>query len=349
MKMRETIFFLCFALAIVSGAAAAGEKPYFKVEPVFQYDESHPENHSSSLAEMPNGDLLATWFAGSSEGLPDVALWSSRKPAGSNEWTKPAPLVDEPGRPEGNSVLFTDSKGKVWLFFVRKYDPKWDAWDKTKIFLQTSRDSGYTWTEPRVLEERLGWIIRNGVLELPGGRLLLPVYTDAEPKRSLMWISGDGFKTWEQRDVPVTIPGNIQPAFVHTGGDTLLMFARHYTVPGKIFFARSEDMGKTWTKPKKMKFKNPDSGIDAIGLKSGAIVLAYDDSMLVRWPLCIAMSEDKGKTWPFNKTIETEYMEFSYPYLIQTKDGLIHMIYTAYDRQFLKHAVFNEAWLKSKE
>ena len=65
--------------------------------------------------------------------------------------------------------------------------------------------------------------------------------------------------------------------------------------------------------------------------------------------LCVAMSVDGGRTWPCIKTLETEYMEFSYPFLKQAKDGRIHMTYTANDREFIKHAEFNEAWLKSKD
>lgn len=351
-KMRATrhiLFMICLILSLAAAPQAEEEKPFFNSEPIFSFDESRPSNHSASLAEMPNGDLLATWFGGSSEGLADVAIWSSRRKAGSNEWSEPAVLVDEPGIPEGNSVLFTDSKGKAWLFFVRKFDPRWDAWDKVKIFLQTSEDNGHNWTEPRLLLDEMGWIIRNGVTELPDGRLLLPVYTDAEPMRSLLWISGDGFKTWEVREAPVTKPPNIQAAYVHPGGERLLMYARHHTVPGRIWFSYSKDLGKTWMKPKKMKFPNPDSGIDAVGLKSGAIVLAYNDSPLSRTPLVVALSDDGGRKWPYKKTVENEVMEFSYPFMIQARDGRIHLIYTANDRKFIKHAEFDETWLKSEQ
>lgn len=164
--------------------------------------------------------------------------------------------------------------------------------------------------------------------------------------RSLLWISGDGFETWETREAPVTKPPNIQPAYVHLGEERLLMYARHHTVPGRIWFSVTNDMGKTWMEPKKMKFPNPNSGIDAIGLKSGAIALAFNDSPLSRTPLVVALSEDGGRKWPHKKTIESEVMEFSYPFMIQAKDGSIHLIYTANDRKLIKHAEFNEAWLK---
>lgn len=348
--MIFTMFILIACEAYLSPVAALasteGEKPIFKVEPVFSFDESRPANHSSTIAQMPNGDLLVTWFGGSSEGKPDVALWSARKPAGADAWNKPAPIVDEPQVPEGNSVLFTDSKGTVWLFFVRKYDPKWDAWDKTYLFIQTSNDSGFTWTEPRKITDQMGWMVRNNISEMPDGRLLLPIYHEASPVQCLLWLSGDGFKTWEERRVPVTKPESEQPAYVYMGGEKFLMYARHVSVPGKIWSARSDDLGKTWFDIKKTKMPNPDSGLNAIRLKSGALVLAYNDSGFYRTPLTVALSTDDGKTWPWKKNLETEKKEFSYPFLIQSRDGNIHLVYTADDRRIIKHAEFNEAWLK---
>ena len=98
-----------------------------------------------------------------------------------------------------------------------------------------------------------------------------------------------------------------------------------------------------------MKFYNPDSGINAIALKSGAIVLAYNNNPWDRTPLNLAMSEDGGKSWPYTKTLETRNMEFSYPFMIQDSDGIIHITYTSDGRKFIKHAEFNEAWLKNDQ
>src|SRR5688500_6720667 len=45
--------------------------------------------HSSAICALPSGDLLAVWYGGSREGAPDVALFTSRLPAGKSEWSKP--------------------------------------------------------------------------------------------------------------------------------------------------------------------------------------------------------------------------------------------------------------------
>lgn len=322
--------------------AASEEKSYFETEPIFDFDESHPENHASTIARMPNGDLLVTWFGGTKEGLPDVALWAARRPEGSKTWSKPERIVDNPGMAEGNSVLFTDSKGKVWLLYVVKFGEGRTDWGKSNLLVQTSGDSGFNWSEPRKVT--CSCAIRNNITELPDGRLLLP---SSSQLQSSVCISGDGFRTCEEYTAPKTKPGNNQPAVVSLGGGRMVLFARHFGEGGKVWMSISSDWGKTWRKPKKTKFKNPDSGINAIALKSGAIVLAYNDNAWDRTPLSVALSEDGGKTWPYIKILESRFMEFSYPFLIQDSDGIIHLTYTSDGRKFIKHAEFNEAWLKN--
>jgi len=331
---------LC-ALMISMTYDISAEAPFFEAAPIFDFDESHRENHASTIAQMPNGDLFVTWFGGTKEGMPDVALWASRRPEGSKTWSKPAPLVDNQGLAEGNSVLFTDSKGKVWLLYVVKFSEVRNDWGKSKLFLQTSLDNGYNWSEPR--QVTCNCAIRNNITELPDGRLLLP----STGSQSSVCISGDGFRTCEVYEAPKTKPANNQPAIVSLGDGRMLLFARHHNEGGRIWMSTSDDWGRTWLKPWKTKFKNPDSGISAIALKSGDIVLAYNDNAWDRTPLNIALSEDGGKSWSYKKTLESRFMEFSYPFLIEDADGIIHITYTSDGRRFIKHAEFNEAWLKN--
>jgi predicted neuraminidase len=347
---KSAAFAVVFLFTVISSAvfyASETEEPFFRSEPIFTFTDKHPENHASTIAEMPNGDFLSTWFGGSHEGMPDVAIWSARMKKGSAEWSDPVKIIDDPEHAEGNSVLFTGDDGKVLLFYVVKFDQRWDAWEASKIYERTSDDNGYSWSEPRVLADKTGWMIRNNIVRLPGGRFLLPTYTEIS-RESLGWISGDGFRTWEEFKVPVTEPANSQPAMAYLGGTRLIMAARHWGIPGNIWMSFSDDLGKTWLAPRKTRFKNPDSGINMIALKSGALILAYNDNAWVRTPLCVSMSEDGGRTWPYKKSLEKASAEFSYPFLIQSADGHIHLTYTSDGRKFIKHAEFNEEWLKTK-
>src|SRR5690348_1824864 len=77
----------------------------------------HPnDSHASNLLVLDNGDIVCTWFTGSGEGNPDTNVVFSRLAAGSNEWTRPIQLSDDPERSEQNPVLFQAPDGKLWLF-----------------------------------------------------------------------------------------------------------------------------------------------------------------------------------------------------------------------------------------
>ena len=72
---------------------------------------------------------------------------------------------------------------------------------------------------------------------------------------------------------------------------------------------------------------NPDSGIDAVSLRDGRALLAYNPSREARTPLCLALSRD-GLSWRNVVTIEDGIGEYSYPALIQGRDGVLHLTYT---------------------
>ena len=84
-------------------------------------------------------------------------------------------------------------------------------------------------------------------------------------------------------------------------------------------------------------------------LKSGRVLLAYNDTEHdARTPFNIIQSTDDGATWGDMKVLEQDWGEFSYPCLIQSSDGMVHLTYT-YRRFSIKHTTFDEGWLVTKE
>ena len=111
-------------------------------------------------------------------------------------------------------------------------------------------------------------------------------------------------------------------------------------------FAKSKDAGQTWSELKALEAKNPNSGIDAMTLADGRHVMVYNDTDRGRSPLNVAVSKD-GETWENAVTLEDERGgEFSYPAVIQAKDGKIHVTYT-WKRLKVRHVVIDGGKLKA--
>ena len=80
-------------------------------------------------------------------------------------------------------------------------------------------------------------------------------------------------------------------------------------------------------------------------LRDGRQLMVYNHSTKGRSPLNVAASAD-GKVWQSALMLEDEPgKQFSYPAVIQTKDGLVHITYT-WKRERIKHAVLDPLKLK---
>src|SRR5436190_554452 len=121
--------------------------------------------------------------------------------------------------------------------------------------------------------------------------------------------------------------GIIQPSVVSLGGHNLRFYARSTARTGKICVADSNDDGVTWTQAHPINLPNPNSGIDAVTLRDGRIVLVYNHSDKGRTPLDLAVSRD-GEHFEMFRVLEREPGEYSYPALIQGSNGDLHMTYT---------------------
>ena len=104
------------------------------------------------------------------------------------------------------------------------------------------------------------------------------------------------------------------------------------------------DGGATWSPMEATKLPNPSAGTDAVTLKDGRQLLVYNHSDRDRKSpgrglLNVAISRD-GKSWKPVLTLENQKGEFSYPAVIQTGDGLVHISYT-YNRKSVKYVVLD--------
>jgi predicted neuraminidase len=97
---------------------------------------------------------------------------------------------------------------------------------------------------------------------------------------------------------------------------------------------------KSWSPLKKTSLPNPNSGIDAVILNDGRALLVYNPTNNDRSPISVAVSRE-GAEWKNVLTLEHEAgSEFSYPAVIQSRDGLVQITYT-WKRQRIRHVVLD--------
>ena len=118
---------------------------------------------------------------------------------------------------------------------------------------------------------------------------------------------------------------------------TLVALSR--TRQGCISQVISKDMGEKWSKMKCTKLPNPNSGIDGVTLMDGRHLLVYNHTTKGRTPLNVALSKN-GKKWKKILSLEENPGEYSYPAIIQSSDGIVHITYT-WKRQTIKYVVLN--------
>jgi predicted neuraminidase len=197
------------------------------------------------------------------------------------------------------------------------------------------------------LAQRLGWQPRCKPTVLRSGRIVLPLYSDTYSV-SLMALSDDGGQTWFASR-PLAGFGNIQPAVLQRKDGSLVAYMRENGPFDRIRVAESRDDGMLWGPVGTVDLPNPGSGLDALRLASGNWMLIYNDTLRGRNQLAVSLSADEGQTWPWTRHLEKQPSgQFHYPAIIQGRDGTVHAVYSYFVEggKSMKHAAFNEAWVK---
>ena len=305
--------------------------------------------HASTIAETDRG-LVVAWFAGTEEGNTDIGIWISRKEDGA--WTSPLEVANgiEPSNeqhPSWNPVLYFDPQTTELLLFY-KVGPSPRAWWGV---LKKSGDGGKTWSKPTKLPEDIVGPVRNKPVLLADGQLLCPSSSEDHGWRIHFETTLDLGTTWE-----TTGPINngkqisaIQPTILIHPNEILQALCR--SKRSGIVESWSMDGGQTWSDLKPTTLPNPNSGIDGVTLKDGNHLLVYNPTSTpegewggARSPLAVTVSKD-GKEWQKSLTLEKDEGEYSYPAVIQSSDGLIHITYT-WQRARIKHVVLDPTRLK---
>lgn len=175
----------------------------------------------------------------------------------------------------------------------------------------------------------IGWMTRIKPLLLDSSKILLPLYSDGY-NFSLLAISDDDGNTWYS-SMPIVGRGNVQPALALKKDGTIAAYMRdNGDAPSRVQVSESTDKGKSWSAATKTNIPNTAS-VELLVLKDGKWAFIGNDIEDGRHRLSLYISEDEGKTWKWKYYLENEPAgkgSFSYPSLIQSIDGLLHITYS---------------------
>lgn len=346
---------------IAARPAKIPDKPKFPgyVSEEFIYNKApFPQCHASTIVETPRG-LVAAWFGGTKEKDPDVGIWTSYKDGGSwsspKEWANGIQHADL-RYPCWNPVLFQPPGDQPLMLFFKVGPNPADWWGEMMV----SYDAGRSFRNRIRLPEAIHGPVRSKPILLPDGKLLCPSSTEhgGDWRMHYEILSnldapeiGKSWKRVEPKEQPFQV---IQPSFLTYPDGTIQALMRSKNE--KVIESSSKDGGLTWSPMEATSLPNNNSGIEALTLKDGRHLLLYNhiggnrpdrkDGWGKRNVINLAISED-GKEWKAAAIIEkADKGEFSYPAMIQTEDGLVHMTYT-WMRKKVKHVVVDPAGLKA--
>ncbi len=198
---------------------------------------------------------------------------------------------------------------------------------------------------------RMGWQTRNKPFITESGRMIVPLYSDGF-SFSIMAYTDDWGENWKS-STPLIGSGNIQPAIAQTRSGELVAYMRDNGPPPKrLHVSRSADNGETWSLVQDSELHNSGTSCDIVTLENGNWVLINNDTETGRHRLTLSLSEDGGKTWPWNRSVEDdESARFHYPAIIVGEGGVFHITYSYFqenNRKSIKYAITNEEWIRGQ-
>lgn len=316
-----------------------------------------PSVHGANVIETLNGGLLATWFGGSREGGKDVVLWGADFSPSSLSWSTPRRIASPAStqatlgryiKTVGNSVLVRGEQGELWLFYVTV---SVGGWAGSSLNLILSPDDGKTWDAPRRLITspffNISTLNKAAALHYSDGTIGLPVYHEFIGKfAELLHIDNTGRVLNKTRITHGR--HSIQPLVLPLGPQQALALMRDTgPAPGRVLVSRSVDAGQHWMADERLPLPNPDSAVAGLRRPDGSLLLVFNDTESGRGSLALAVSRDQGHSWYTVKHFEQSgdgKSEFSYPYLIRSSNGTMHLLYT-WNRKRIRHISFNDKWV----
>ena len=243
------------------------------------------QSHAANLMPLPDGALGCVWFGGTQEGVPDICAYFSRLERGSDQWSAPVRLSEDPTKSEQNPLLFPAPDGTLWLIWTAQISGNQDT---AIVRKRVSTDNGRSWGPIETLfgpRPGGGTFMRQPVVVLDNGDWLLPVWicTSTPGKKwvgdddtSAVMISSDQGRSWTEVAVPDSL-GCVHMNIVDLRDGTLAAFYRSRWADS-VYVSRSHDNGRSWTAPRPTELPNNNSSIQVTRLENGHLAMVFNES-----------------------------------------------------------------------
>jgi predicted neuraminidase len=333
--MKTMLLIAAAASLLAMGSCGQPEPGPWKIEKqefIYSPDQKPtPECHASTVESVKNG-IVAAWFGGTYERHPDVGIWVAHNRG--DGWDQPVEVVngvvnEDERHPLWNPVLWNFKDKKLFLFYKMGPSPStW--WGMYKV----SADQGLTWSEAVRIPDPFAGPIKNKPVLLSNGKLLCPSSSEHDGWVTHFELFDPETEQWEAFVEPPQQGefSSIQPTVYRHKNGNLQALMR--TKEGVMAETWSTDMGKSWSKLEAGVLPNNNSGFDGVTLSDGTFLMIYNPTGKseehwggARYPLVVGVSED-GREWEQIITLEEGPGEFSYPAVIQSADGKVHITYT---------------------
>jgi predicted neuraminidase len=344
--------------------------------------------HASNMLLLDNGDVLCAWFGGTQEGKKDISIYTARLSSRTRQWSDSQQATFDGTRSEQNPVLFKTPSGELWLMYTSQNNGDQDSavvkqqtsqdegqtWSSPTVLFS---DPGTFIRQPMIILDGGEWLIPTFKCRTePGTRWV------GNDDISAVRVSYDQGKTWLEREVPNSFGAVHMEVQRVKDGSYLGLFRSRWA--DNIYMSTSPN-ALDWTEPKPTALPNPNSGICFDVFPSGRILVVYNHSSKAKaveqreglyddvkeegdnrqnqqskhggrqafWgapraPLCLAWSDDDGKTWDrrvieegdgycmTNNSEQKLNRELSYPSMALSPDGMVHIAFTFW-RQKIKY------------
>ncbi len=320
-----------------------------------------PSVHGANVVEKLDGGLFATWFGGSREGGKDVVLWGADYSPLTQTWTTPRRIIG-PAETQaalgryiktvGNSVMVRGAQDELWLYYVTV---SMGGWAGSALNVMLSKDEGKSWNAPQRLITspffNISTLNKSVAVHFNDGSIGLPAYHEFIGKFSeLLHLKNAGQILDKTRITHGRLA--IQPLLLPLDAQHALTLMRDTGPnPGHVLASHSADAGRSWSAFEKLDLPNPNSAVAGLRRPDGSLLVVFNDTEAGRTSLALAVSHDQGGNWKTVKHFEQANdgkSEFSYPYLIRSTNGNMHLLYT-WNRKRIRHVVFNDNWVEGEK